>query len=230
MTRVLIVDDEPQILRALALNLTARGYDVATAEDGTSALNAVASRLPDVILLDLGLPDIDGLQVIRALRTWTATPILVLSARSGSEDKVRALDLGADDYVQKPFDMAELLARLRAATRRVQPAATEEVVRFGAVTLDMAAKTAELAAPEGAQQVHLTPTEWHLLELLVRHPGRLISRRQLLTALRGTPHHTDGSYLRIYMAQLRKKLEREPGRPRHLITEPGMGYRFQPDG
>ena len=150
---------------------------------------------------------------------------------------MRALDLGADDYVQKPFDMAELLARLRAASRRVQPAATAgdpagEVVSFADVRLDLAAKTAERALPDGSpgspEPVHLTPTEWHLLELLVRHPGRLITRRQLLTALRGTPHHTDSSYLRIYMAQLRKKLEREPGRPRHLITEPGMGYRFQP--
>jgi two-component system KDP operon response regulator KdpE len=227
MTRVLVVDDEPQILRALALNLTARGYDVDTAEDGTSALNGAVSGRPDVIVLDLGLPDIDGFQVIQALRTWSSTPIVVLSAHSGSEEKVRALDLGADDYVQKPFDMAELLARLRAATRRPQVTPAHRV-QFGAATVDLLAKTAERRDGEGTRPVHLTPTEWHLLEILLRHPGRLITQRQLLIALRGAPDHTDASYLRIYVGQLRKKLEREPGRPRHLLTEPGMGYRFQP--
>lgn len=234
MTHVLVVDDEPPILRALALNLTARGYDVTTAVDGTSALDSVAAQIPDIVLLDLGLPDLDGLQVIRALRAWTNTPILVLSARSGSEEKVRALDLGADDYVEKPFDMAELLARLRAATRRSQqPADGEPVERsviVGEVVVDLVAKTAERQSADGGpgERVHLTPTEWQLLEILVRHPGRLVTRTELLTALRGGPDHTDSSYLRIYVAQLRRKLEREPGRPRHLVTEPGMGYRFSP--
>jgi two-component system KDP operon response regulator KdpE len=225
VTRVLVVDDEPQMLRALHLNLTARGYQVVTAEDGTAALNELAVREPDVIVLDLGLPDIDGLDVIRAVRSGSQVPILVLSARVGSSDKVTALDLGADDYVTKPFDMNELLARLRAATRRSSPEAVRRgVVEFGPAVVDLDAKTAS----RDGEPVHLTPTEWHLLELLLRNPGKLITQRHLLTALRGQPDHTDPSYLRIYMAQLRKKLEQEPGRPRHLLTEPGMGYRFTP--
>jgi two-component system KDP operon response regulator KdpE len=225
MTRVLVVDDEPQMLRALDLNLTARHYDVITAEDGTAALNQFALHDPDVIVLDLGLPDIDGLDVIRALRGSSNVPIVVLSARVGSSDKVLALDLGADDFVTKPFDMNELLARLRAATRRSGPEPERRAqVEFGSVHVDLGAKT---AARAGAA-VHLTRTEWHLLELLLRNPGKLITQRYLLTALRGQPEHTDPSYLRIYMAQLRKKLEDEPSRPRHLLTEPGMGYRFQP--
>ncbi len=223
MTRVLVVEDEPQMRRALDLNLTARGYEVVTAEDGTGALNEHAAREPDVIVLDLGLPDLDGLDVIRAIRTRSQVPILVLSARVGSSDKVQALDLGADDFVTKPFDMDELLARLRAATRRALPdAARRRQVVFGHAHVDFEAKTASY----GGAEVHLTPTEWHLLELLVRNPGKLITRRQLLTALRGQPDHTDPSYLRIYISQLRKKLEAEPGRPQHLITEPGLGYRF----
>ncbi len=224
MTRVLVVDDEPQMRRALHLNLTARGYDVVTAEDGTSALNEHAIREPDVIVLDLGLPDIDGLDVIRAIRTSSQVPIVVLSARVGSSDKVAALDLGADDFVTKPFDMDELLARLRAATRRALPEpARRGRVDFGQARVDLAAKTAMFQD----QDVHLTPTEWHLLELLLRNPGKLITQRHLLIALRGHPDHSDPSYLRIYMAQLRKKLESEPGRPRHLITEAGVGYRFR---
>ena len=230
MTRVLIVEDEPQMRRALDLNLSARGYDVQAVEDGTSALNAFAAAPPDVMVLDLGLPDLDGLEVIRAIRRTSTVPILVLSARVGSNDKVSALDLGADDYVTKPFDMFELLARLRAATRRSgsdpQRAAT---VTFGPAVVDLDAKTAlRTDDPVGPRSVHLTPTEWQLLEALLRSPGRLVTQRQLLTLLRGTPEHTDSSYLRIYMAQLRKKLEAEPGRPRHLLTEPGMGYRYSP--
>ena len=224
MTRVLVVEDEPQMRRALHLNLTARGYDVVTAEDGTGALNEHAVQEPDVIVLDLGLPDIDGLEVIRAIRSTSQVPILVLSARIGSSDKVAALDLGADDFVTKPFDMDELLARLRAATRRSLPEpARRGRVSFGEASVDLEAKSATFQDGE----VHLTPTEWHLLELLLRNPGKLITRRHLLTALRGQPDHSDPSYLRIYMAQLRKKLEAEPGRPRHLITEPGLGYRFR---
>ena len=224
MTRVLVVEDDPHMRRALDLNLTARGYEVTAAEDGTEALHQQSMREPDVIVLDLGLPDMDGLDVIRAIRRHSHVPIVVLSARVGSSDKIVALDLGADDFVTKPFDMGELLARLRAATRRVFPDVSQhEQVVFGPASVDLLAKTASF----DGDRIHLTPTEWHLLELLVRNPGKLITRRQLITALRGQPDHTDPSYLRIYIAQLRKKLEVEPGRPQHLITETGLGYRFQ---
>jgi two-component system KDP operon response regulator KdpE len=225
VTRVLIVEDERALLRALAMNLTARGYQVTEADTGTKALTAAAGGEHDLIVLDLGLPDISGLDVIRAVREYASTPIIVLSARTGSSDKVSALDLGADDYVTKPFSMEELLARLRATTRRAGAAGPTAVVQVGKAALDLGAKTATDSAGE---RIHLTPTEWHLLELLVRHPGKLITGRALLTELRGTPEHTDPSYLRIYIAQLRKKLEPHPERPQHLITEPGMGYRFQP--
>jgi two-component system KDP operon response regulator KdpE len=225
MTRVLIVDDERPLLRALAMNLTARGYEVSEAETADDALATVATCEPDVILLDLGLPDFSGLEVIRVVRRRAGLPIVVLSARTGSSDKVAALDLGADDYVTKPFSIDELLARLRAATRRASAAEATHVVSIGTSTIDLDAKTA--TGPSGSR-MHLTPTEWHFLEILVRQPGRLVTGRALLTELRGAPEHTDPSYLRIYMGQLRRKLEVEPGRPRHLITEPGMGYRFQP--
>ncbi len=225
MTRVLIVDDERTLLRALAMNLTARGYQVTEAENGTKALNAIAERDHDVILLDLGLPDMSGLDVIRAVREYASTPIIVVSARTGSTDKVTALDLGADDYVTKPFSIDELLARLRAATRRASVTEAAPLIQVGKGSVDLDAKT--VTDPDG-ERIHLTPTEWHLLEMLLRHPGKLITGRALLTELRGAPEHTDPSYLRIYMAQLRRKLEPEPSRPQHLITEPGMGYRFQP--
>jgi two-component system KDP operon response regulator KdpE len=226
MTRVLIVEDERALLRALAMNLTARGYEVTEAETGTRALSAAAALEHDVILLDLGLPDIGGIDVIRAVRTYSQTPIIVLSARTGSGDKVAALDLGANDYVTKPFSIDELLARLRAATRRAPtPETAEEIVQVGHTRVDLRAKT--VTGAEG-ERIHLTPTEWHLLEALVRQPGKLVTGRAILTELRGTPDHTDPSYLRIYIAQLRRKLEPEPSRPQHLITEPGMGYRFQP--
>jgi two-component system KDP operon response regulator KdpE len=225
MTRVLIVEDEQPLLRALAMNLTARGYDVVEAATGTRALTAAAAQPPEVILLDLGLPDLTGFDVIKGVRAYSRTPIIVLSARTGSSDKVTALDLGADDYVTKPFSIDELLARVRAATRRATPADGLTTLRIGSVTIDLAAKTATAADGE---RVHLTPTEWHLLEALLRRPGRLVTGRELLTQLRGSPDHTDPSYLRIYVAQLRRKLEPEPSRPRHIITEPGMGYRYQP--
>ena len=225
MTSVLIVDDERPLLRALAMNLSARGFDVTEADTGTRALTAVAARQPDIIVLDLGLPDISGLDVIRSIRRYATTPIIVLSARTGSSDKVEALDLGADDYVTKPFSIDELLARVRAATRRASVHEALPVTRIGTNTIDVEAKTVTTADGE---RVHLTPTEWHLLETLVRQPGKLVTGRALLTAVRGTPEHTDPSYLRIYLAQLRRKLEPEPTRPRHLITEPGMGYRYQP--
>lgn len=225
MTKVLLVDDERPLLRALAMNLIARGYDVTEADTGTQALSAAAASKHDVIILDLGLPDISGLDVIRAVREYASTPIIVLSARTGNSDKVTALDLGADDYVTKPFSIDELFARLRAATRRASPAETPEIIRIGDITVDLDSKT---ATKSDGQRVHLTPTEWHLLESLLRRPGKLVTGRVLLTELRGTPDHTDPSYLRIYLGQLRRKLEPEPTRPRYLITEPGMGYRFQP--
>jgi two-component system, OmpR family, KDP operon response regulator KdpE len=225
VTRVLIVEDERPLRRALAMNLTARGYEVSEADTGTAALSAAAGSEHDVILLDLGLPDLSGMDVIRAVRAYASTPIIVLSARTGSSDKVAALDLGADDYVTKPFSIDELLARLRAATRRVTPLDGPRVVQVGTASIDLDAKTA--TRPDG-ERVHLTPTEWHLLEALLRQPGKLVTGRALLTELRGGTDHTDPSYLRIYVGQLRRKLEPEPSRPRHLITEPGMGYRFQP--
>lgn len=225
MTRVLIVEDERPLRRALAMNLTARGYEVTEADTATTALGAASTGEQDVILLDLGLPDLSGMDVIRAVRAYASTPIIVLSARTGSSDKVAALDIGADDYVTKPFSIDELLARLRAATRRAVPLDGPRVIEVGTASIDLDAKTATGADGE---RIHLTPTEWQLLEALVRHPGKLVTGRTLLTELRGGPDHTDPSYLRIYVGQLRRKLEPEPSRPRHLITEPGMGYRFQP--
>ncbi len=228
MTRVLLVEDEPAMCRALAMNLTARGYEVSTAADGTTALTAAATDQPDLVVLDLGLPDLDGMDVIRALRGYAPTPIVVLSARTGIAEKVAALDAGADDYVTKPFDVGELVARIRAALRRAAPGEIPETVRIGESVVNLTAKTAERSGADGPSRIPLTPTEWHLLEILVRRPGRLITRRELLEELRGEPEYTSSSYLRLYMAQLRRKLELEPSRPRHLLTEPGMGYRFQP--
>jgi two-component system KDP operon response regulator KdpE len=225
VVKVLVVEDERGLRRALALNLGARGYQVVEAESGTRALTLAAAEQPDVLVLDLGLPDISGFEVIRTLRAFSQVPIIVLSARTGSTDKVTALDLGADDYVTKPFNLDALFARLRAATRRLAAAEPPPVSRVGDSEVDVGAK--QVTRADG-QRVHLTPTEWHLLEALLREPGRLISGRTLLTELRGDPDHTDPSYLRIYIAQLRRKLEPEPSRPRYLITEPGMGSRFQP--
>ncbi|GAA3055505.1 response regulator [Actinokineospora globicatena] len=225
MTTVLVVDDEPQIVRALRINLTARGYDVRTAHDGAAALKAAAESKPDVVVLDLGLPDIDGAEVIEGLRGWTTVPIIVLSARGDSTDKVKALDAGADDYVTKPFGMDELLARLRAAVRRgtATPATEEAVVATASFTVDLAAKKVHRDNAE----VHLTPTEWGILELLARNRGRLVAQKQLLQEVWGPAYSNETHYLRVYLAQLRRKLEPEPSRPRHLITEAGMGYRFE---
>jgi two-component system KDP operon response regulator KdpE len=225
VARVLLVEDERALLRALAMNFAARGFEVIEADTGSAALAAAAGREPDVILLDLGLPDLGGLDVIRGVRAYSRTPIVVLSARTGSSDKIAALDLGADDYVTKPFSIGELLARVRAVTRRVSRPEPVDVVHVGAVVLDFVRKTA--TDPDGGG-IHLTPTEWRLIEALVQEPGRLVPGRELLTRLRGSADHVDPSYLRIYVAQLRRKLEPEPGRPRHIVTEPGMGYRFQP--
>jgi two-component system KDP operon response regulator KdpE len=268
---VLVVDDEPQILRALRINLRARRYDVTIAANGTQALDEAAAHPPDLVILDLGLPDMDGVDVIGGLRGWTAVPIIVLSGRADSTDKVEALDAGADDYVTKPFGMDELLARMRAAVRRIPAAEAPPRVRLGDLVIDLAAKrvtrqTAEPAVqgapgaaagvaglhgevevgegdgrirsdersaageadphPEG--DIRLTPTEWHLLEVMLRNPGKLLSHRQLLHDVWGPGYDNAGGNLRLYMAQLRRKLEKDPARPRWLITEPGMGYRYQP--
>jgi two-component system, OmpR family, KDP operon response regulator KdpE len=232
VTRVLVVDDEPQILRALRINLRARHIDVHVAATGAEALRTAARYPPDLVVLDLGLPDLDGVEVIEGLRGWTHAPIIVLSGRTDSADKVDALDAGADDYVTKPFGIDELLARMRAVTRRTGSAGAQPQVRIGDVTIDLAAKraTRPTGTPENATvtDVRLTPTEWHLLEALVRNPGKLISQRQLLTQVWGPGYADASGNLRLYMAQLRRKLEPDPARPRWLITEPGMGYRFQP--
>ena len=225
MTRVLVVDDEPQIVRALQINLKARGYEVHLAGSGTAALKVAAQHPPELVILDLGLPDLDGVDVIRGLRGWTEAPILVLSGRTDSTDKVEALDAGADDYVTKPFGIDELLARMRAVLRRSNIAQDQPVVTVGSATVDLAAKRVTL---ETGEDIRLTPTEWHLLEVLVRHPGKLMSQRQLLTEVWGPGYETASGNLRFYMGQLRRKLETDPARPKHLLTEPGMGYRFEP--
>jgi two-component system KDP operon response regulator KdpE len=222
---VLIADDDPQILRALRITLGARGYEVTTAADGRAALDAATRTRPDLVVLDLGMPGLSGIEVIQALRGWTTVPILVVSGRTESWDKVEALDAGADDYVTKPFAADELLARIRALSRRQATATDEPVVTFGDVVVDLGARVATRAG----STVRLTPTEWRLLEVLVRHPGRLVTREALLTEVWGPQYTSDTGYLRLYLSQLRKKLEPEPSAPRFLITESGMGYRFVPD-
>jgi two-component system, OmpR family, KDP operon response regulator KdpE len=224
MSRILVVDDEPQIVRALAINLRARGYEVWAAGNGAEALRLAAAHPPEVVLLDLGLPDLDGTDVIVGLRAWTTVPILVLSGRSDSVDKVDALDAGADDYVTKPFGMDELTARLRAMLRRNTPLEATPAIEFGDVAVDLVAFRVTLRG----QEVRLTPTEWRLLEAFVRHPGKLLTQRQLLVEVWGPGYETAQGNLRLYIAQLRRKLEPDPTRPRYFRTEPGMGYRFQP--
>jgi two-component system KDP operon response regulator KdpE len=225
--RILIIDDEPQILRALRIDLAARGYEVRTAEDGTQALHLVAHDHPDLIVLDLGLPDLDGVDLIQNLRTWTQVPIVVLSGRIDGDQKVRALDAGADDYLTKPFDVEELRARIRAVTRRRLTPDTPVTARIGRYVVDLAARSVRAdGAPE--QEVHLTRTEWQLLDVLVRNPGKLVSQRQLLQEVWGPAYQQETQYLRQYLAHLRRKLEPDPSRPVHLLTEPGMGYRFRP--
>ncbi|WP_406301372.1 response regulator transcription factor [Streptomyces sp. NBC_00879] len=226
MTRVLVVEDEPQLVRALEINLKARKYEVDSAPDGGTALRLAASRHPDVVLLDLGLPDMDGIDVIKGIRGWSRVPILVVSARRTSDEKVVALDAGADDYITKPFSMDEMLARLRAASRRTSPVAPSGdsvMVATEDFTVDLPAKK---VTREG-RDVRLTPTEWHLLEVLIQHRGRLVSQKQLLQEVWGPTYGTQANYLRVYMAQLRRKLEPDPSHPRYLITAPGMGYRFE---
>jgi two-component system KDP operon response regulator KdpE len=227
VTRILVIDDEPQILRALRINLRARDYEVITAATGKQALDAAAARHPDIVVLDLGLPDMDGVEVIRGLRGWTQVPIVVLSGRSQSVAKVRALDAGADDYVTKPFNVDELLARIRAVSRRTAVADEAPVVSFGEITINLQTHRVTRGDSQPTD-VRLTPTEWQLLEILVRNPGRLVSQRELIRAVRGPKYDDAAHYLRQFMAQLRQKLETDPARPLHLLTEPGMGYRFQP--
>jgi two-component system KDP operon response regulator KdpE len=225
VTTVLVVDDDRALARALAINLKARGYDVEIALTGADALASASRRPPDVVVLDLGLPDLDGLEVLEGLRGWTTVPVLVLSARDEQSEKVAALDAGADDYVTKPFGMDELLARLRAALRR-NSTATEQlpVVVAGAFTVDLAAR--RVTTDKG--EVRLTPTEWHLLEVLVRSPGRMVAQKALLHEVWGPAYASESHYLRVYIAQLRRKLEPDPAHPVHLLTEAGMGYRFEP--
>jgi two-component system, OmpR family, KDP operon response regulator KdpE len=244
MTRVLVVDDEPQILRALRINLRVRDYEVHVAATGAEALEVAGRYPPDLVILDLGLPDLDGVEVIQGLRGWTKAPIIVLSGRADSVDKVEALDAGADDYVTKPFGVEELLARMRAAVRRTGAPEDLPRIRLGDLVVDLAAKRVIRQAPvpagpdpagrdaaggTAADDIRLTPTEWHLLEVLLRNPGKLLSRNQLLTEVWGPGYADATGNLRLYMAQLRRKLEPDPARPRWLITEPGMGYRYQPD-
>ncbi|HXB50015.1 MAG TPA: response regulator [Streptosporangiaceae bacterium] len=224
MTRVLVIDDEVPILRALKINLAARKYEVSTAADGASGLAAMARERPDVLILDLGLPDMDGTDVIRGVRGWSSTPIIVLSAWGQESQKVAALDAGADDYVTKPFGMDELLARLRAAVRRAVPAPDEPVISTAEFTVDLARKRVTRAGAD----VRLTPTEWQLLEVLARNAERLVTQRQLLQEVWGPGYQNEAHYLRVYMASLRRKLEPDPSAPRYLLTEPGMGYRFCP--
>jgi two-component system KDP operon response regulator KdpE len=222
--RVLVVDDEPAMLRALRINLRVRKYDVTTASTGREALAEARRRPPDAVILDLGLPDVDGIEVIRELRGWSRAPVIVLSGRTGPGDKIAALDAGADDYVTKPFSMEELLARLRAALRRDDTGPPPARVRVGRCEIDLAAHS----ALDGARTVRLTPTQWRLLEILLRHPGQLVGTQRLLTEIWGPGYERYTHYLRFHMAGLRRKLEDDPSRPRHLLTEPGMGYRYQP--
>lgn len=226
MTFILAVDDDPAILRTLRINLKARDYDVETVGDGRSALQVIDERMPDLVLLDLGLPDLDGVSVLARLREFSAVPVVVLSARHESDDKVEALDLGADDFVTKPFGMEELLARIRAALRRGpdQLAGDQSVITTETLRLDLA----EQIATRDGEEVHLTPTEWRLVAALARRPGRLVRQAELLQEVWGPAYHRETNYLRVYFAQLRRKLEAEPSHPRHFRTEPGVGYRFVP--
>lgn len=239
MTLVLVVDDEPQILRTLRINLQARDYEVVTASSGRGALQAASDTHPDLVVLDLGLPDLDGVEVVRSLRAWTPVPILILSGRLNSQAKVEALDAGADDYVTKPFNVDELFARVRAVTRRTGEPEHAEPIRIGGWLVDVEDRTARRAScdrnadgaevgPAADARLHLTPTEWQLLAALVRQPGRLVGQRQLLLQVWGPTYVEQTHYLRQYMKTLRRKLEPDPSRPRHLVTEAGMGYRFQP--
>ncbi|CAN7368233.1 response regulator transcription factor [Microbacterium sp. LjRoot45] len=227
--RILIADDDPQIVRALRITLSAQGYDVVTAADGAQAIATAVDRRPDIYLLDLGMPALDGLDVIHAIRGWSDAPILVVSGRTGSGDKVDALDAGADDYVTKPFAVDELLARIRALTRRAPQQEPDPVVELGDVSVDLVARSVTRVVDGRTERIRLTPTEWQLLEILLRNPGRLVTRQTILTTIWGSEHVSDTGYLRLYISQLRRKLEPDPAHPRYLLTEAGMGYRLQLD-
>jgi two-component system KDP operon response regulator KdpE len=224
VTTVLVIDDEAPFVRALGISLRARGYDFESAATGELGLEAAARTHPDVIVLDLGLPGIDGLDVLRALRGWSRVPVIVLSARHNEATKVEALDAGADDYVTKPFGMDELLARLRATVRRVVPVDEEVIVTTPDFALDLMSKKASTA---DGDDIRLTPTEWHVVEVLVRNAGKLVTQQQLLHEVWGPQYQTETDYLRSYLAAIRRKLEPDSSRPRYFITEPGMGYRFE---
>lgn len=223
MTMILVVEDERPLAKALVTNLSVRGYDVAAAFTGPEAIRQAADRRPDLVILDLGLPELDGLDVLASLRGWSDVPVIVLSARGDESDKIEALDHGADDYVAKPFGMGELLARVRAALRRATPSPDEPVITTPHFTIDLATKKVMV---EG-EEIHLTPTEWGMAEMLVRHPGRLVSQAAILKEVWGPGYEQDSHYLRSYIAQIRRKLEPDPANPRYFITEPGMGYRFE---
>lgn len=225
--RILIADDDPQILRALRITLGSQGHTIIPAADGAEAISAAVKGHPDLFLIDLGMPRLDGLGVIEGVRGWSQAPILVISGRSESAEKVKALDAGADDYVTKPFSIEELLARIRALTRRVTPEGDEPVISFSEVTVDLAARSVTKGEAPAIEYVHLTPTEWKFLELLVRNPGRLVTRETLLKKIWDSEHVSDSGYLRLYMSQLRKKLETDPKNPRHLMTISGMGYQLE---
>jgi len=225
MTRVLCIDDDPNMRRTLAANLRARGFEVDLADSGERALQSAKDKLPDVIILDLGLPGISGMEVIRTLRHWTTIPIIVLSARDAEFDKIGALNAGADDYVSKPFGMGELLARVRAAVRRGTPSTESPLVTTPDFTLDLEARRATV----GTTDTKLTPTEWHIVEVLVRNAGRLVTGKTLLQAVWGPEYGNETNYLRVHMAHIRRKLEPEPSHPRYFHTEAGMGYRFSPE-
>ncbi|WP_406018641.1 response regulator transcription factor [Kocuria rhizophila] len=224
--KILIADDDPQILRALRIILGAKGYRVITAANGAEAVSAAVDEQPDMFLLDLGMPQLDGIEVIQGIRGWSQAPILVVSGRTGAADKVQALDTGADDYITKPFAIDELLARIRALTRRIPQEKTVAAARLGDVTVDLATHSVTRAVAGGVKQIRLTPTEWQVMEVLLRNAGKLVTRQTLLTHVWGTEHVQDSGYLRLYISQLRKKLEADPANPRHILTEQGMGYRL----
>ncbi|NLA10469.1 MAG: response regulator transcription factor [Microbacteriaceae bacterium] len=224
--RILLADDDPQIVRALRITLTAKGYQVFTASNGAEAIAAAIDHRPELCLIDLGMPGLDGIAVIQGIRGWSQAPILVVSGRAGAADKVEALDAGADDYITKPFAVEELLARIRALTRRVAQEDASPVVRLGPVTVDLAAHSVTRDEPDGPRQIRLTPTEWQFIEILIRNAGKLVTRQTILTSIWGTEHAEDSGYLRLYISQLRRKLEQDPANPAHLLTEPGMGYRL----
>lgn len=227
--KILIADDDPQLLRALRITLSAKGYELITASDGTQAISAAVDHRPDLFIIDLGMPRLDGIGVIHGIRGWSDAPILVVSGRTGAADKVEALDAGADDYVTKPFAVEELLARIRALTRRVPHADANPVAHLGAVTIDLSSRSVTVDEGGHKRQVRLTPTEWQVVEILVRNAGNLVTRLNLLTSIWGTEHAADTGYLRLYVSQLRKKLEADPATPRYLLTEAGMGYRLLTD-